>query len=130
MAIQHRTKQSLTQRWGDYEPTKSTLVWSCVGAAVAAMIVGFSWGGWVTGDISRTMAATAGDAPSGELVSAICVERFNAAPDAASNRAAFNALTDSYKKRPFVDFGGLVTVPGRTTSDWLGVQGCAIALAT
>ena len=39
------------------------------------MIIGFSWGGWVTGGTSRTAAVTAGDVARGELASAICVEQ-------------------------------------------------------
>ena len=93
------------------------------------MVVGFSWGGWVTGGTSRAMAATAGDAARGDLASAICVERFNAAPDAAAKLAEFKALTDSYKKRQFVEAGGWATMPGQTTPDKLGLQGCATALA-
>lgn len=45
MAMQASSKKSVTQRWDDYHPAKSTLVWACVGAAVATMIVGFTWGG-------------------------------------------------------------------------------------
>ena len=43
------------------------------------MIIGFSWGGWVTGGTSQTMAATAGNVARGELASVICVEKFKAA---------------------------------------------------
>lgn len=83
----------------------------------------------MTGGASRATAATAGDIARGELASAICVERFNAAPDAAAKLAEFKALTDSYKKRQFVEAGGWTTIPGQTTSDRLAVQGCATALA-
>jgi hypothetical protein len=113
---------------GSYQPSKSVLFSSCAGAIVATMIVGFTWGGWVTGSTSRAAAATAGDEARGELASAICVERFNAAPDAAAKLAEFKALSDSYKKRQFVEAGGWATMPGQTTPDRLGVQGCATAL--
>ena len=79
MTMQNTTKQSLAQRWEDYQPTKSMLAWACVATAVATMIIGFSWGGWVTGGTSRTMATTAGDAARAELASVICVEQFKAA---------------------------------------------------
>ena len=35
------------------------MVWGAVVGAVACMIVGFSWGGWVTGGTARKDAATA-----------------------------------------------------------------------
>jgi hypothetical protein len=129
MAMQNTTKQSLSRRWEDYQPSKTMLFWACVAAVIATIVVGFSWGGWVTGGTSRAMAATAGDNARGELASAICVERFNAAPDAAAKLTEFKAITESYKKRQFVEAGGWATMPGQTTPDKLGVQGCATALA-
>jgi hypothetical protein len=129
MAMQSTTKPSLSRRWEDYQPSKTMLVWACIAAVIATMVVGFSWGGWVTGGTSRTMAATAGDTARGDLASAICVERFNAAPDAAAKLVEFRALIDSYKKRQFVEAGGWATMPGQTTPDRLGVQGCVTALA-
>jgi hypothetical protein len=75
------------------------------------------------------MAATAGDNARGELASAICVERFNAAPDKAAKLAQLKALSDSYTKRRFIEAGGWATMPGQTSPDRLGVQGCTSALA-
>ena len=54
---------------------------------------------------------------AGDLASAICVERFNAAPDAAAKLVEFKAIPDSYKKRQFVEAGGWATMPGQTTPD-------------
>ena len=62
MTMQNTTKQSLARRFEDYQPTKSMLAWACVATAVATMIIGFGWGGWVTGGTSRSLAMTAGDA--------------------------------------------------------------------
>ncbi len=93
------------------------------------MIIGFSWGGWVTGGTSRTAAATAGDVARGELASAICAQRFSAAPDATAKLIEFKALSDSYKKRQFVEAGGWATMPGQTSPDSRSVEGCATALA-
>jgi hypothetical protein len=105
------------------------LFWACAAAVIATTVVGFTWGGWVTGGTSRTAAATAGDVARGNLASAICVERFNAAPDATARLAELKAIPDSYKKRQFVEAGGWATMPGQTTPDRLGVQACATALA-
>lgn len=83
----------------------------------------------MTGGTSRTMAATAGDTARGELASAICIERFNAAPDAAAKLVEFKAIPDSFKKRQFVEAGGWATMPGQTTPDRRGAEACATALA-
>ena len=129
MAMETNTKQSLTRRWESYQPSKSALVWACAATAVATMIVGFSWGGWVTGGTSRTLAATAGDIARGELASLICVEKFKAAPDSAARLIEFKALTDNYKKRQFVETGGWATMPGQATPDRRAAEGCVAALA-
>ena len=129
MAIQSTTKPSLSRRWEDYQPSKTILFWACLAAIIATIVVGFSWGGWVTGGTSQAMATAAGNTARGDLASAICVERFNAAPDATARLAEFKAITDNYKQRLFVEAGGWATMPGQTTPDRLGVQGCTTALA-
>lgn len=129
MAVQSTAKPSLSRRWEDYQSSKTILVWACIAAVIATIVVGFSWGGWVTSGTSQTMAKAAGDTARGELASAICVERFNAAPDAAAKLAEFKAIPDSYKKRQFVEAGGWATMPGETTPDTRGAEGCVTALA-
>ncbi|WP_421699713.1 hypothetical protein [Ancylobacter sp.] len=130
MTMQGSSRTSLSQRIDDYRPSKMILIWTCVATAAATMIIGFNWGGWVTGGTSRAEAATAGDVARGELASAICVERFNAAPDAPAKLAEFKAIPDNYKKRQFVEEGGWAIMPGQTSPDRLGVEGCVTALAT
>lgn len=129
MSVQSSSKTSITQRFDSYQPSKTLLVWACVVTAIATMIIGFSWGGWVTGGTSNKAAAAAGDVARGELASSICVERFNAAPDAATKLTEFKAITDGYKKRQFVEAGGWATMPGQKTADSRSVEGCATALA-
>ena len=123
-----QAKQSIGRRWEDYQPTKSTLVMACVATAIVTMIVGFNWGGWVTGGTSQAQAKTAGDVARGELASVICVDRFNAAADKAAQLTALTALTDSYKKRQFIEAGGWATMPGQTSPDRRGAEACAAAL--
>jgi hypothetical protein len=130
MAMQNTTKQSFARRFEDYQPTKSMLAWACVATAVATMIIGFGWGGWVTGSTSRSLAMTAGDAARAELASVVCVEKFKAAPDSAAKLVEFKAITDSYKKRQFVETGGWATMPGQSSPDRRAAEGCAVALAT
>ena len=37
MAMPNSSKKSMSQHWDDYQPTKSTLAWACVGAAAALL---------------------------------------------------------------------------------------------
>lgn len=128
MAVQN-SKTSIFQRFDTYQPSKTILVWACVATAVATIVVGFNWGGWVTGASSVQTAAAAGKAARGELASAICVERFKAAPDAAGKLMEFKALSDSYKKRQFVEAGGWASMPGQTSVDSNIAESCSAALS-
>ena len=74
--------------WSEYQPTKVVWFWSCVGAAVLTMIVGFTWGGWVTGGTADEMVEAASEQAVAELAAGICVDRFLAATDAGTKLAA------------------------------------------
>ena len=40
-------------KWKDYKPTQAGWFWSCAGVCVLTMILGFTWGGWVTGGTAQ-----------------------------------------------------------------------------
>jgi hypothetical protein len=106
-------RKSLGQRWDDLQPSKTMLVWSCVGSVVAALVVGFTWGGWVTGGTAADMAKDAGDRSRYELASVICAEKFMAATDATAQLATLKAIDSAYRQRQFIDEGGWATMPGQ-----------------
>src|SRR3546814_6847005 len=78
---------SFGDRWREARPSKAMLFWSCAGCAVATMIIGFTWGGWVTGGTAQEMAAEAATGARAELAAAVCVDRFLNSPDAAGQLA-------------------------------------------
>ena len=49
----------LGKRWKEYRPSKRVWFWSCAGCVVATLLMGFGWGGWVTGGTAAQMAADA-----------------------------------------------------------------------
>ena len=51
--------QGFGQRWAAYRPTKGLLFWAAAAGAVATIVVGFAWGGWVTGGSAKRMAEAA-----------------------------------------------------------------------
>ncbi|MEN3147827.1 hypothetical protein ABCW43_10955 [Neorhizobium sp. IRAMC:178] len=129
MATQSSGKISIVERFDNYQASKTVLVWACVITVIATIVVGFNWGGWVTGGSSRALSVTAGDTARGELATAICVQRFNAAPDAATKLTELKAIPDSYRKRQFIEAGGWATMPGQTSADSRIAEGCSTALA-
>jgi len=130
MVIQAGNKLTMSQRWDNYSPSKTIAFWLMAIAVVAALVIGFTWGGWVTGGTSRANASMAVDAARGELASAICVERFNAAPNAEAKLAELKAVSGGYQQRQFVEAGGWATMPGQSSPDRIGAQRCAEALAS
>ncbi|MEW5424077.1 hypothetical protein [Amorphus sp. 3PC139-8] len=124
------TKRSIGTRWEEYQPAKSTLLWACVVSVAATLVVGFTWGGWVTGATADEQASVAGDIAHGELASLICVERFNATPDSNAQLSELESITSSYERRRFIEAGGWATMPGETSASRRGADGCADALTS
>jgi alpha/beta superfamily hydrolase len=101
-------------RIADFKASKAVLFWSCAGAAVAVMIVGFGWGGWVTGGTAQAMAEKAATAARAEVVATICVNRFAKSPDATAQLVSLKKI-DSWKRSQMLEEGGWVTLPGTKT---------------
>ncbi|HKV16836.1 MAG TPA: hypothetical protein VJQ81_17450 [Reyranella sp.] len=96
-------------------------VWGFVAGAAAAMIVGFGWGGWVTGDTARKDAVVAALAP-------ICAQRFRSQDD-ASARIAELARASSWERGTVVEKSGFALMPGSKTADVDVARACADILA-
>jgi hypothetical protein len=101
----------LMQRFEDYRPSKSALGWSCALCVVATMIVGFTWGGWVTGSTAAEMARKAADGAGANLAATLCVAQFKNDPAEAVQRASLTKL-DSWDRTSFITKGGWATLPG------------------
>ena len=122
-----RDKPSLGQRWSNARPTKTVLFWSCVASMVLTMIVGFSWGGWVTGGTARQTAETmARDAVVARLAP-ICV--MQSGQDRGKG-AKLVALKDesTWQRGEYVGKQGWATMPGEQEPDRRVAEACATLL--
>ena len=90
--------------------TKPAL-WGMAGGAIAAAIVGFTWGGWVTGGKADTEATQRANTAVVAALAPVCVERFQRAPDAAGNLAEMKKL-DAWARGGFLEKGGFTAAPG------------------
>jgi hypothetical protein len=106
-----RKNGSQLQWFDQYRASKTALFWACAGSAVVAIVVGFAWGGWVTGGTAREMAEESAAQARQEVASVICVDRFMAAPDMHAQLTALQALDRSYQQGKFVEEGGWATMP-------------------
>src|ERR671918_1950520 len=104
--MQERQNRNRLQWFKQYQASKTTLFWACAGSVVAATIVGFSWGGWVTGGTAEAMAEKAAAQGRQEVAAVVCVDRFMAAPDARVQLAALQEMTSAYARGRFVQDGG------------------------
>ena len=109
--------KSMSQRFEEWRPTKAVLFWSCAGCIVATMIVGFTWGGWVTGGTAQEMAEDAVEQGRAEVAAALCVERFMAAADAPTQLASLKDTRSSWQRENLIEEGGWVTVAGTEYDD-------------
>ena len=119
---------AIGQQLKDYQPTKTTLFWSMAGAAVLTMVVGFTWGGWVTGGTATEMAEEAAEQSAAKLAAAVCVERFVNAQDAALQLAALKE-TSRWKQKSFVADGNWATLSGMEEPVSGSAELCAEQLA-
>jgi hypothetical protein len=92
-----------------YRPSKATWLWSCVGTAVATMIVGFTWGGWMTEGTHEDIVSDA--TASAEVAAAICVERFLAAENAGVQLATLKEES-SWRRDSMIEDAGWATPLG------------------
>jgi hypothetical protein len=115
--FERRQKMSMAEDpgWGErvkrYRLSKTLFFWSCVACAIATIVVGFKWGGWVTGGGAAEMASQAADKARAEMAAAICISRFEKAPDATAQLAALGKAKD-WERGSFIEKGGWVTIPG------------------
>jgi pimeloyl-ACP methyl ester carboxylesterase len=117
--MQRDQSQTLSQRFQQYRASKAVLFWACAGSVVVATIVGFSWGGWVTGGTAQEMAEDSAAQARQQLAAVVCVDRFMAAPDAADQLIALKEVTTPSAQGKFVEDGGwAIIVPASSPTDY------------
>lgn len=87
-------------------------------------IVGFNWGGWVTGGKADEMAQTA----IVDRLVPICVGQFNMASKKAEKLVELKKA-ESWMRGDFVAKQGWATMPGSKEADREVAEGCAEKIA-
>lgn len=116
--------KSLRQRWAEVQPTKSALFWACLITAVVTMIIGFNWGGWMTGGAAQNMS----EKNSAEAVIArlapICVAQFLQDPGKAEKLEELKTM-NSYSRGDYIVKQGWATITGAEDPDRRVAAECA-----
>jgi hypothetical protein len=108
--------------------TARSVLWGAAAGAIALAIVGFSWGGWMTGGAAETLATNRAATAVVVALTPICVDRFRQAPDASANLAEMKKTTYSWDQSRFVERGGWATMPGSTEPNSAVAKACAESL--
>ena len=105
-------------------------LWGAVAGAIALAIVGFSWGGWVTGGTAETLARNSAATAVVAALTPICVEKFQQAADASANLVEMKKATYASDQSKFVEKGGWATMPGSTEPNSAVAKACAESLGS
>jgi len=92
-------------------PNVKPALWGAAGGAVALAILGFTWGGWVTGSTATTMADKHANTEVAKVLAPICFLQFNQQPDAVAKMVELKGMS-SYQQASFVEKSGAATMPG------------------
>src|SRR4028118_2202186 len=84
--------------------------------AIALAVVGFNWGGWVTGGTARVMAADPAKVDVVSALSLICVDQSKRDPQLVERVAALKAVS-SWSRGDLVMKNGWATMPGTTEAN-------------
>ena len=97
--------------------------WGVIAGAVGAIIVGFNWGGWVTGSKSQAMT----DAALLSTRAAICVAQFTKGPKYPERLKELKA-TNSWERTAVIEKGGWDRMPGEEKAEASVGRACADGL--
>jgi hypothetical protein len=106
----------------------SPFLWGAASGAIALSVVGFAWGGWVTGSTHERLAATRAETAMVSALTPICVTQFQANPRARASLVTLKE-TNTWEQAEYVTKGGWATMPGSSTEPSREVAAaCAAAL--
>ncbi len=98
--------------------------WSAIGGAIVLAIIGFKWGGWVTGGTAREMAEEMAVKAVVDRLTPICVAQFNQDPEKDQKLKELKK-TDFWAKDSYVEKQGWATMPTEKKPDSKVAAECA-----
>jgi nucleoid-associated protein YgaU len=105
------------------------LLQGAAAGAAAAMIIGFNWGGWVTGGTAHDMTQKSSTAAVIAALSPICVDKFQRSTEASANMTELKKVS-TYQQGSFIEKGGWATLPGSDAANSSVAQACANMLSS
>jgi hypothetical protein len=104
-------------------------LWGAVGGAIAAIVIGFAWGGWITGGSAEKMAVTRSGAAVVEALVPVCVALSVSDPAGPAKLQQLAALKSSYERTEFVMKAGWATIATAKEPNRRVAEACAEVIA-
>ncbi len=104
------------------------LLQGAAAGAVATLIIGFYWGGWVTGGTAKDMVQRSSTSAMVAALSPICVDKFQRSNEAAANMTELKKVS-TYQQGSFIEKGGWATLPGNDRANSSVAEACANMLS-
>ena len=101
--------------------------WGFAGGAIAAVAVGFMWGGWVTGGTSEARAVDRAATAVVAALTPLCVDSFKHSSDADANLVGLTKV-QSWDRHTFIEKGGWATSAGAKEPNQDVARACATTL--
>ena len=103
-------------------------LWGAIGGAIVLAIIGFTWGGWVTGGTAQTMAEEMAEDAVVDRLAPICVEQFNQVSEKDQKLKELKEIA-SWKRGDYIKKQGWATMPGEKDPDSMVAGKCADLLS-
>jgi hypothetical protein len=103
-------------------------IWGAVIGSILTMIVGFSWGGWMTSSTGRQEAMRRADAAVVAALLPICLAREKVDGARETKLGELKAMTSSFLQADLVMKSGWATFPGSDDPNREVAEACAAAL--
>ena len=99
-------------------------LWSAIGGAIVMTIIGFAWGGWVTGGTAQKTAKERSEKAVVSRLAPICVEQFRKDSKKVQRLKEMKAKS-SWTRGSYVGKQGWATMPGEKKPDSEVAEKCA-----
>jgi len=107
----------------DWEKIK-LVMWSAAGGAIVLAVIGFNWGGWVTGGTAEAMAKDSASDAVAERLGSICVAQANLDSD-RDHKLKELMKKDFWEKGRYIEELKWAIMPGEDKADSKVADACA-----
>jgi hypothetical protein len=105
--------------------SRTRLLQGIVIGAVTSTVIGFSWGGWMTGGSAIKLADEQSNTAVVAALTPACAEKFLQNSDAKANLAVLQKISSNWEQGDYLEKGGWATRPGATSPDYQLARACA-----